>query len=237
MRKTFGQSKVKVSKLAGDASNDGKATAGDALNDAQELIEAIRAWSFLRPISASILLTAGTATYATPDGMYYASKVYWKNPDGTLGGFLDPADDDEFLKYYLGQTSGEPSRYRMLGFSSVNHQTKIQIGVAPSSAHIARNGQHLYLEQVNALTPLTEDSQYSDLPGEFSKALEYFAAALQCQSQGDNEQAASLMATHKMFINPLIANDVKRYGKQFPLVPTKGAAPNAWRGRSRRGYR
>lgn len=235
-RKTFSHLKMRTARLAGDVSDDGITRAGECLNDAQEYIEALRAWSFLKHIEATIELEAGTATYDTPDGMYYASKVYWKQADGTAGTILEPADDDEFVKYYLGVSNDSPTRYRMLGYSSTNNQIRIQVGPPPSANHITNNGQYLYLEQVDTLTELTSDSQYCDLPGEFSKALECLAAALQCQGQGDDQQAASLMVSYGIFMKQLVAKDVKRYGKQFPIVPSITATPYAWRGRQRTGY-
>ncbi len=236
MRKTFGTMKSRVSRLANDISNDGVERGGEFLNDAQEFIQGTHPWSFLKHLEATIDLTANLQEYDTPDGMYNISRVYYKDSDNTINNFLWPAGDKEFLKYYDGQTADSPSVYRLLDLSTTNYQPRIQIGVAPSAGHIAKYTNKLYLEQFNKLTDLTSDLQYSDLPYDFTSALEFLAAGMMCQSQSDMTTAAGYLATYKMFIDELIMKDVNRYRKQFPIVPKVTAAPRGWANRNRSDY-
>lgn len=234
-RKTLGNMVLRVSRLAGDTSSDGKARAKDFLNDAQEFIQDERNWSFLREVEEEITLEAGKDTYDTPSGMYQISKVYYTDSNNILSRILTPCTDEDWVKYYEGRSSGNPSVYRLFGMDSTNYQLQIQIGIPPSANHISVFGSELYIEQEGTLAALTTDSQYSGLPGRFTKCLEYMGAALMCQSQGDRyiAQAAGYMTTYSILIKKLKLKDAMRYGKMFNL---KGTGPNSWRGRGRTDY-
>ena len=234
MRKTVNDIKNRVVRLVGDVSNDGKARALEFLNDAQEYIQAERHWSFLHKMEDTITLVADTDTYNTPTGMYSISRMYYTNSQGEVERILTPVEDKDYLKFYEGQTSGNPSVYRMLDYGS-NYQSRVQIGVAPSAQHISTFGSALYIEQNDQLTALTTDSQYPDLPFDFTKCLEFLAASLMCQSQGDMAQAAGYMATYQALMSKLKIKDLTRYGKTFREKPTDGPAP--WRNRRRNDYR
>lgn len=237
MRKTFTEMKLRIARLAGDVSDDGKARAGECLNDAQEQIRAEREWSFLKTVQATITLVVGTYFYDTPSNMYYPSKIYYTNSDGKTAGILDPVSDEEFIKYWQDVTNGNPSVYRLIGWDDSNYRTRIQIGPPPSAAHISQYGSELYVEQGNEITALTSSGQYSDFPGDFTKALEYLAASLMVQSQGDNDHATSLYQSYRLLIDKLKLKDVMRLGSLTRVKPAHSATPAPWRGRRRTDYR
>lgn len=234
-RKTVGNMTLRVSRLAGDTSPDGKARAKEFLNDAQEFIQDERNWSFLREVEEKITLIAGTDTYDTPSGMYQIDKVYYTDSNNNTSRILRPCSDEEWVQYYEGRRPGNPSVYRLFGMDSTNYQLRIQIGIPPSQNHIDVFGSELYIEQEGTLPALTANNQYSGLPGRFTKCLEYLGAAFMCQSQGDRyvAQAAGYMTTYSILIKKLKLKDAMRYGKMFNL---KGVGPNSWRGRGRTDY-
>lgn len=233
MRKNVQTMVARIVRLVGDTSNDAKPRALEFLNDSQEHIQTEHSWSFLNNISATITLIADQDTYSTVTGMYNINKVYYQDTDNSVAVLLRPVSDEDWLKYYEGSSSGNPTVFRLIS-EGTNYQNQIQIGRPPSTTHISHYGADLYLEQYDKLTELTTPSQYSDLPYDFTKALEFLAAGLMCQSQGDFPQAQGFLTTYAMIIKKLIFKDVNRYGEQFDLKPDEGPLP--WRGRSLTGY-
>ena len=235
MRKNFAALKLRVGRLAGAVDNDSLARAGECVNDALDHIKRERPWSFLRGVEQTIALTAGEDTYDTPTGMMNVQRVYYKDTDSTLI-MLRRVSDAEFLRDWQGVDTDEPIVYRVLGMDTTNYQSRIQVAHPPSASFVATYGSNLYVEQTDDLSTLVDDTDYPDLPGDFTQAIEYMAASMLCLQQGDQAQGAAFLSAYGLTMRVLKAADATRLNDLLPLQPTLGASPNASRRKRFRDY-
>ena len=222
--------------LAGDESPEGKAAAGDCLNDAQEVVKGVMKWSFMIALDGSITLLADTDVYDLPDTIMVPNRIYYKDNQG-IPIPVDPCSDADFINDYADRSSSNPLKYRLVSLSSTNHKTRIQLGPPPSTTHISNFGSDLYIEQFSDPTPLTRENQYHDFPGGFTKVLEYLAASMMCAAQNNTSRASTYSQVYEGLIRPLKAADKLRYGKLFPIKPGLAAAAGMGGRRSRRPRR
>lgn len=235
MRKNLQTLALTVARYANDVSNDGKERAKDCINDALVTIKRERPWSFLRDIAGEITLSAGVDIYNTPPGLLNIQRVYYRNTDGTQR-FLDKVTDEVFQRDWDGHRADDPAVYRIVSMDSTEFQSRLQIAPAPSAVFLAGYGTTLYLEQTSDIARLTNDSDLPDLPGDFTQAIEYLAAANFCLQQSDQAQAQGYLQGYALAITTLKADDANRYGKMFPIKPSLSSAPNSWRRRRRLDY-
>jgi len=231
--RNFGAMKLRVGRLAGAVDDDSLARAGECLNDAILRVKRERPWSFLRSLESTITLTAGTDIYDTPTGLLNVTRVYYKDIDDRPK-ILHKVTDEEFIRDWEANTSGEPLVFRLVTQDTSNYQNRIQIAASPSASHIATYGSTLYIEQTDDVDELVNDSDYTVFPPDFYQALEYLASGLLCLQQSDHQQAQAYLGAYDLAINVLKADDVARYGTLFPVQPQLGSTPNSWR--RRRSY-
>lgn len=235
MRKNFSALKLRVGRLAGAVDNDSLARAGECVNDALEHIKRERAWSWLRGLEQAITLTAGEDSYDTPSGLLNIQRVYYKDTDNTLI-VLKRVSDAEFLRDWQGVDTDDPIVYRVIGMDTTNYQSRIQIAHPPSAAFISTYGSSLYVEQTDNLAALVDDSDYPDLSGDFTQAIEYMAASLMCLQQGDQAQSAAYLRAYGLTMRVLKAADATRMNDLLALQPRLAAAPNSWRHKRFKDY-
>jgi len=226
--RNYGAMKLRVGRLAGAVDDDSLARAGETINDAILRIKRERPWSFLRSLDDTITLVAGTDIYDTPAGLLNVTRVYYLGTDDRSK-VLHKVADEEFVRDWEGNTSGEPQVYRLVTQDTTNYQNRLQVAGVPSAAHISTYGNTLYIEQTDDVDELVSDSDYTVFPPDFYQAIEYLGAGLLCMQQGDHQQAQAYLGAYDLAIRVLKADDVARYGSLFPVQPVLGAAPNSWR--------
>lgn len=218
MRKTFGQLKLAVARMADNITQAGQNIAGDKINSIIETMMEERDWSFFRIRSATITLDSTNHTYDLPSTFDRVDKVYYKDTDGEFRE-LDPLTDDRYFELINEDDPDDPRFFRFLDMDSTNLKPRIQIGPRPSSSFLSRYGTSLYLEIYQDVTALALDATYPAFPGRFTKIIEYGAAALMCADQADTTKQQSFYTIYQTMLDRKILQDKDRYREMLIIKP------------------